>query len=368
MWQASASGRTRPAPGRFVFIDALRGLAALSVVLFHANDGRHIDELFVELPGAARAIIENGDLGVQVFFVLSGFVIAHSMAKKTVSAGYVGRFMLRRSIRLDPPYWASMLLVIALGVLSTYAVPGKTYEVPSATDIAIHVAYLPVLLDRPLINFVYWTLCLEIQFYFVFSLVMWAVTLLRPRLGAKAAFYLFVIPATCFANLWALQLQPFDVQGLFTEHWYFFMAGVLVWNAIANPGDRAATPIAAANVLLLAAAGLVLDGHALGVGAVTSGAILVVGKLGAARDGVWVGSAAVSRGHFVQPLPRAQPDNRGRLSRRLHDHRAKPLARGFVVFRRRYDLHRLCMATVPGDRVAQHAFQPEDPAREAEPK
>lgn len=281
--EAEPTGTDKRLAGRFVFIDALRGLAALSVVLFHTNSGRHIAEFFATLPVVMQAVIEYGDLGVQVFFVLSGFVIAHSMARQNVGASYVGRFMLRRSIRLDPPYWASMLLVIALGVLSTHVVAGRTYEVPSFSDIIIHVLYLPELLRRPLINYVYWTLCLEIQFYFVFSLLMWVVTALRPRLGARTAFYALMLPATVFADLWAFGVQPFNVVGLFTEHWHFFMAGVLVWNAVANPDDRAATPLAAINLVALGAAGPFTHGYALEVGAVTCGAILVVGKLGKLR-------------------------------------------------------------------------------------
>src|ERR1019366_7007946 len=104
--------------GRFAFIDALRGLAALSVVLFHAKEGNHTPDMFSLMPGWIAALFDNGNLGVAVFFVLSGFVISHSIYAERVSAPFAGRFMLRRSLRLDPPYWAAIALSLGFAFLS----------------------------------------------------------------------------------------------------------------------------------------------------------------------------------------------------------------------------------------------------------
>ena len=61
---------------RFSFVDALRGIAALAVVLFHAFEGNHIPQLIPVMPRWITDIIDHGNLGVAIFFVLSGFVIA----------------------------------------------------------------------------------------------------------------------------------------------------------------------------------------------------------------------------------------------------------------------------------------------------
>jgi len=65
---------------RFAFADSLRGIAALWVVLFHLSKGDHIDQLIASLPKFLKPILFNsGGLGVAIFFVLSGYVMTHTI-------------------------------------------------------------------------------------------------------------------------------------------------------------------------------------------------------------------------------------------------------------------------------------------------
>jgi peptidoglycan/LPS O-acetylase OafA/YrhL len=114
---------------RFAFVDALRGLAALSVVLYHSYEVGHIAGLLAHLPAWVTHLLRQGGIGVAVFFVLSGFVIPHSVARSRVTLPFVGRFMLRRSLRLEPPYWFAIALAICFAQLSARVLPGK--ELPS---------------------------------------------------------------------------------------------------------------------------------------------------------------------------------------------------------------------------------------------
>jgi peptidoglycan/LPS O-acetylase OafA/YrhL len=291
---------TLRAPGRFLLIDALRGLAALAVVLFHAREGHHLDALDTVLPRFVSAVVGHGDLGVQVFFVLSGFVIAHSMSRHQVTLGFVGRFMLRRSIRLDPPYWASMVLAVIFGVLSARFVAGKSYALPAAGDVLAHVLYLQDLLGVKPLNTIYWTLCLEIQFYVVFSLLMLLVTRLRRWLSPERAFYAVLLPAAIAADLWPPHARPFGVPGTFLPHWHLFIAGVLVWWSATRPTDRLAAGIAIANLALLLALAAVRSELAMLVGVAAAALILVAGlrhKLAvwlSARPLQWLGAISYS--------------------------------------------------------------------------
>src|SRR5260221_4188281 len=128
------------ASGRFLFVDALRGIASLGVVLFHLRI--HIPLLTSALPGWAVFLLDHGELGVSVFFVLSGFVIAHSVHAERVTIPLAVRFMLRRSLRLDPPYWVSISLTLALAALSTIALADKQAPNVSVAQLAAHILYL----------------------------------------------------------------------------------------------------------------------------------------------------------------------------------------------------------------------------------
>ena len=99
---------------RLSYADGVRGLAALWVVLFHASEGGHIEHLKSALPDFITvAVFDWGHLGVAVFFVLSGFVMAHTVRKYDFTPAFGTRFMLRRLARLTPPYYASIIFVLA---------------------------------------------------------------------------------------------------------------------------------------------------------------------------------------------------------------------------------------------------------------
>ncbi|EHR01340.1 acyltransferase family protein [Bradyrhizobium sp. WSM471] len=192
---------------RFALIDALRGIAALSVLFFHAFAGGHTPLLHDRLPNLVQWPLNHGNLGVSVFFVLSGFVISHSLLSVDLTRGMAARFMLRRSLRLDPSYW----FAIAVGCV---AVLIKGEPPFTAMQIGAHLLYAQDLLDMPAIATVFWTLCLEMQFYVVFALLL----LCKSRNTLIAAFVLS-IPLSQFA-IW---------NGLFTTQWYGFLLGVVTY-------------------------------------------------------------------------------------------------------------------------------------------
>jgi peptidoglycan/LPS O-acetylase OafA/YrhL len=266
------------APARLTFIDSLRGCAALAVVLYHMQEGGHVQGLAAIVPGLG-ALFSQGHLGVQVFFVLSGFVVAHATFGRKVDAAFMARFILRRSLRLDPPYWASMALVIALGVLSTHFVPGKSYPVPSLEVLAAHVAYLPVLLNQPLVNTVYWTLCLEFQFYICYVLLLWVAANAAKFVSAERAFSGVLFAALLIADLWMVGSGPVNIPGLFLGHWFFFLSGVATWWAW-HSSSREAHVIFFAQMVCMVGVFAVARELALIVTAGTAFAIYMAGRKG----------------------------------------------------------------------------------------
>jgi peptidoglycan/LPS O-acetylase OafA/YrhL len=180
-----------PAPpafqGRSTYIDALRGIAAFSVACYHINRyGPFAEPAGEFIPGFLQVWFLHGWMGVQVFFVISGFVIAYSVRNARVTPGYLGNYALRRSIRLDPPYWTTILFVLLLhgimhlklGFESPLDVPSKMEPALSWQLLVCHVfyvhnivAYFQGLLGYPQFENLsagFWTLCIEIQFYLLY--------------------------------------------------------------------------------------------------------------------------------------------------------------------------------------------------------
>jgi hypothetical protein len=154
-------------------IDGLRGIAAMLVVCFHLV-GRT----------SAAWLSSRGYLGVAIFFVLSGFVITSSIGEQRISAGFLGRFAARRSIRLDIPYWSSILVAVVLALAALrFGVPRPWITAP---QILAHMFYLQEILGFREISQAYWTLCLEIQFYLTLILGLWAAQFARIRVEADA--------------------------------------------------------------------------------------------------------------------------------------------------------------------------------------
>lgn len=186
---------------RFHVIDSLRGIAALLVLLFHAKEGHHIDELLALAPIWIVSVFSSGDLGVAIFFVLSGFVIAHSLRGDKANFNTATRFLLRRSLRLDPPYWTAIIVTLAVASLSAYVMPEKVIAPVSLTQIVAHLFYLQDILGFTQINPIFWTLCMEIQFYMIYSLILIAGQY-EPEKGLMALRIQAVLGAVFVASLW----------------------------------------------------------------------------------------------------------------------------------------------------------------------
>lgn len=249
---------------RFSFVDALRGLASLGVVFHHAVEGHHIDQL----PEAVRAAAKVGNFGVPVFFVISGFVIAHSLSGEPMTLTKMGRFIAKRSIRLDPPYWCAIVLAISFSILASRLVPDRAINQYSTPQIIAHLAYAQDILGYPNINSVFWTLCLEVQFYIVYA----ALLLSRWRWT--------IVVALAASLLWCFRIGP-DLPGWFPELWYAFLLGAicsLAWQS------RTMVPVAAAYFLLVVIAAMKFRDVFAMVTCATAATIFVVASTGRISD------------------------------------------------------------------------------------
>jgi peptidoglycan/LPS O-acetylase OafA/YrhL len=217
---------------RLKFVDGLRGVAAVLVMLFH-QVGRT----------SAGALTHRGYLGVAIFFVLSGFVITGVVGTRRVSAAFLGRFALRRMIRLDLPYWLNIVLVLALMVLAArMGIPQPSIRL---AQVAAHLVYLQDILGYPEISRVYWTLCLEVQFYLTLILLLWGAQLLRASWPQFIAVFLALMGLSVLANMSWIPTPT----GLMFPYWWAFALGALCYWTLAR---RVSTACLAVAVLLVA--------------------------------------------------------------------------------------------------------------------
>lgn len=214
----------------FPALQAFRGIAALWVVLFHMDTLKVIYYVTDAVPPIVGYwLFDAGRAGVAFFFAISGFVIAHSLWGKAVDGAYVGRFFVRRSIRLDPAYWASIAIAVAVVALRA-SWNNLLVPLPDAGQVAAHLFYLQELLRVEEIQLVYWTLTYEIQFYLVLAVAAWLFCVLEGRgLNARAAASLVFGPLAVVAFVAAAHSREWALHGLFLNYWHAFFAGCLAY-------------------------------------------------------------------------------------------------------------------------------------------
>lgn len=138
---------------RLIELDALRGIAASLVMLFHFTT--RYDQLY----GHADAPIFSlpwGHYGVNLFFMISGFVIFMTLHR----VRYPMDFVISRFSRLFPAYWAAVVVTFLL--MHAIELPGKTV---SLTTAGMNLFMLHGLFRIPHVDGVYWTLEIELLFY-----------------------------------------------------------------------------------------------------------------------------------------------------------------------------------------------------------
>lgn len=150
-------------------IDSLRGIAALSVVLFHfvcKTIGFIKNELVLK-------VFENGHYGVQMFFVISGVVIPMAMLNGGYKHSSWKNFILKRFIRIEPPYLFAVLIgIIYLTVRNFIPSSSSLNLAPTLKEILLHIGYLiPFFEDTRWINPVFWTLAIEFQYYIAMCII-----------------------------------------------------------------------------------------------------------------------------------------------------------------------------------------------------
>jgi peptidoglycan/LPS O-acetylase OafA/YrhL len=156
----------------FKSIDILRGLASLAVVLAHFSN----NALPVLQPNPLGPVFVFGLNGVQVFFVISGFIIPYSLTRSGYALNNFFPYMSKRFLRICPVSYVAMFLSIALHFLAIYLInrpirgeewPGMGF--PSLISNATYTSpYFKIFYFNPVV----WTLLIEFQFYILIGIAL----------------------------------------------------------------------------------------------------------------------------------------------------------------------------------------------------
>lgn len=203
---------------RLYEIDLLRFIAAVMVVFFHYTIDTHYEHgTFLINNNFVNSIFLKGNLGVRLFFLISGFVIL--MSAQFVSPA---KFIKSRIIRLYPAFIPICIITYIVGKLFV-----ATYNV-SITDFFINLSLIGIIGSMAkvqLVAGVYWTLIVEIQFYlFIYILlVLNKMKYIRTFLVA----WLTLSVLTYYGELYFNYHTIFNkIRMIFiTEHAFFFIGG-----------------------------------------------------------------------------------------------------------------------------------------------
>lgn len=202
-------------------IQYLRGIAALLVVVGHTLQLLSTKVTPVEHPGALL-FLERGAIGVDIFFVISGFIMYLISFNMDGGIAATGQFWARRIIRIVPLYWLVTTIVVCFYLTG---IP------KSAVDLGVNAvlrSYLLLPVENvvgglgPVVQ-VGWTLIFEMFFYFSFGLA-----LLLPERLRLAAVTLWII-ALAVAGIWVTHDSHGVVMATYTSpHLLMFLLGVWI--------------------------------------------------------------------------------------------------------------------------------------------
>lgn len=206
---------------RYRSLDGLRGMAALTVVVSHFSNETDFAGSLLGWGG--------GQIGVMLFFCLSGFLMGRLYLDETPSVSAVLGYFRRRVARVVPLYLA--VVAVSYWWWNAHGSPWPFYRV-NASNLLEHLLFwrgVDVL----------WTIPVEVQFYLVFPL-LWALGY-RSKRALLAALLILTV---------AVALMRFPTVPGLLEYLPFFLAGVAVSQIDERPGFRGSDVAFALGVML----------------------------------------------------------------------------------------------------------------------
>jgi peptidoglycan/LPS O-acetylase OafA/YrhL len=269
---------TTPRRLRMPEIDALRGIAALIVVLYHYTTRYdslygHTSSPFLSVPW--------GHYGVNIFFMISGFVIFMSLNATKSSADFV----VSRLTRLFPIYWAAIIFTtIFVGLIG---LPNR--EIPLLSTMG-NLGMVHNLFGIPHVDGVYWTLEVELLFY-CWALIAFSTGSLSKTHLLFALFFLARLVSFWMERYFQAELPILLSRLLILKYIPWFGAGIMIFRLVTGSATRLRDIVLLCSAIVLM---VIVEGYRLGAIMATTSIVLygaAAGKLSLNhRSLVWLGA------------------------------------------------------------------------------
>jgi exopolysaccharide production protein ExoZ len=207
---------------RSQFLQLMRFVAAALVLCTHATFYYH------ERLSAAIRVWHFGEIGVPIFFVISGMVMVLSSQSLPNNAAGSRLFMLRRIVRIVPLWWVALTVKVVIALVRPEVVNHNFFQIDYALKSYFFIPYFNELHAVVPLHGVGWTLLHEIYFYVLFSLAMWCG--LRPAIVASVAIVtMWVLGQTIAVD------NPFWSVATHTSNLYFVLGMAVGSTMVLSP-------------------------------------------------------------------------------------------------------------------------------------
>ena len=222
---ASQVGSTNPmASKRIPNLDLIRGAAIAMVLVFHSV------QFLPSKPGLIWALSKPGHFGVELFFVLSGYLIGTLYFRELAATGSIdtGRFILRRITRTAPPY----LLALAPAFLGSYLFEKEHFHWEYLAFPQNYLLEMPYFMPS-------WSLCVEEHFYLLLPFALYLLVMIGRRLRTTS----MAIAIILLASPTILRIAEYKDLPLFgysptASHFHFdalFLGVFAAWASLRHP-------------------------------------------------------------------------------------------------------------------------------------
>jgi peptidoglycan/LPS O-acetylase OafA/YrhL len=230
---------------RFEVLDGMRGIAAIAVMLRHYF-------MFMDMKAGNSPVLGNATLAVDLFFMLSGFVIFHSYAAKLQTGMPAAKYLYKRLVRLYPMFILSLIFgSITLVSLANIGLSDFT-SVSALTCFVFNAAFLPFLGSDSVItalhtaknqvfpgNEALWSLCFEMVASIAFLGLYKRSTKFLSVLSVVSLLALILLGETLFHQSLDAGWGRFNFLGGFPRVFYSFCLGIIIYRITRKlPADR----------------------------------------------------------------------------------------------------------------------------------